>query len=65
MSVLNVNCQYFNRDSCQCSQLPKVLGIFKRHCIYWGDVIHYKCHLQKEYPDPITKEILQLNGVIR
>jgi len=62
-AILNVCCIYFDKESYNCKFMPKIWGIWSRKCVQVDNPFE-PCHLQKEYPNPITKEILQANGVI-
>ncbi len=46
----------------RCGRLPKILGMFKRKCIYAVDVPSYPCHLEVRNPD---KDFLIGKGIIK
>lgn len=46
----------------RCSAMPRILGIFKRKCIYAVDVPHFPCHLETHSPD---SNFLRGKGIIK
>jgi hypothetical protein len=55
-----IKCLYCDGD--KCSRLPRILGIFKRKCVYATDVPHFPCHLEIRSPD---RDFLQGKGIVK